>query len=381
MARLALPLALVLFASSARAQTAPTAPPAAVAERSEREVCDAVEAMLAASQFADARALLDDEIARRGVDLRSTSPLAVLRRLTDAMEQRAAPALPPPPPTAPPAPTPAPTGHQDDRTTLEAVSLYATTVSYGLVTGAWLNAQFDISDLKAAPWIPLVGAGAGVVAAYLADNPRAIRRGVPTAMGAGLTLGLLGGAALGVQGWRTGQWGVPTMGTVVWTGATVGLGAGVGLALLTDAQPGVSSFVLSGGFWGAVLGFMTAYAVDDDKHFGSFALAGEAIGVAASAATAGLLHPTHAQVRWMDLGVLAGGLVGTGLGMLLLREERAPFAATVQLGMIGGGVAGFLLGASRGGNTQGASGLAHGLAMHPAVVPLDGGAMLLLTGM
>ncbi len=171
------------------------------------------------------------------------------------------------------------------------------------------------------------------------------------------------------------------MTTVAWAGATVGLGAGIGLAALTEPRPSTSAFILSGGFWGTVLGFMTGYATGDDDHFGSFALGGEAIGVAAAAATAGILRPTHAQVRWMDLGALTGALVGFGVGFLLLRDERAPFAASVELGMVGGGVAGFLFGASREGPSRNVMGASRAFAWHPSVVPTQGGAMISLTGM
>lgn len=380
MTRLALCLALTAFASRAGAQVPSTEQ--RPAEQSEREVCDAAQALITGHHLADARALLDAEITRRSLDATSTHPFAVLRRLVDAMDRASAPVLPPPPPppVAAPPPPPPPAG-RDDRTGLEAAALYATTMSYGLATGAWLDAQLEITDLKAMPWLPLVGVGAGAVAAYLADNPRSVRSGVPTALGAGLTLGLLGGASLGLQGWRAGQWGVPTMSTVAWAGATLGLGAGIGLAALTNPRPATSSFILSGGFWGTVLGFMTGYATGDDDHFGSFALGGEAVGIAAAAATAGLLRPTHAQVRWMDLGALTGALVGMGVGLLLLRDERAPFAAAVELGTLGGGVAGFLFGASRESSSRGASGPRRGLAWSPSVLPVQGGALVALSVM
>ncbi len=371
MIRLALYLALTALASEASAQVPPPEQPAA---RSEREVCDAAQALIAGGRLADARALLDGEIARRSLDPASTHPFAVLRRLVDAMERPQPPtpvALPPPPPAHVPG--------RDDRTGLEAAALYAATMGYGLATGAWLDAQLEITDIKAVPWLPLVGVGAGAVAAYLADNPRSVRAGVPTALGAGLTLGLLGGAALGLQGWRAGQWGVPTMSTVTWAGASLGLGAGIGLAALTSPRPSTGAFVLSGGFWGTVLGFMTGYATGDDDHFGSFALGGEAVGIAAAAATAGLLRPTHAQVRWMDLGALTGALVGMGVGLLLLRDERAPFAAAVELGTLGGGVAGFLFGASRESPSRGASGAVRGFAWTPSVLPVQGGALVTLS--
>ncbi len=376
MIRLARGVMIVLgLASEAAAQ--PVASDAPVTSRSEREVCDSVEALITAHRLTEAHAALDEELSRRAIDRSSTNALAVLLRLVDAMTRPEAPALPPPPIVVPPPPPP----RRNEREGLEVGALYATTISYGLATGAWLDAQFDITDPKALPWLPLVGAGAGAVVAYLADNPRSVRSGAPTALGAGLTLGLLGGASLGLQGWRANEWGVPTMTTVAWAGATVGLGAGIGLAALTEPRPSTSAFILSGGFWGTVLGFMTGYATGDDDHFGSFALVCEAIGVAAAAATAGILRPTHAQVRWMDLGALTGALVGFGVGFLLLRDERAPFAASVELGMVGGGVAGFLFGASREGPSRNVMGASRAFAWHPSVVPTQGGAMISLTGM
>ncbi len=360
MRRALLALTLCLAPAMARAQPTPDT------TADERAVCDVATDLVVAHRYAEARARLDRALDARAIDRTSTHPWAVLRRLVDALD---------PPRTLPPPPPPAPTDRRA-RTGLEAVSLYATAAGWGLATGAWLDVQLDIRTLQAMPWIPLVGAGAGVAVAYLVDNPESVPRGLPTALGAGLALGLLGGAALGAQGWRAGQWGVPTMTTAAWLGATGGLAGGLGIALLTRPEPGTGAFVLSGGFWGSVLGAMTAYAVADDAHLGSFALAGEAIGVAAAAATAGMLQPTHDQVHWMDLGVLTGGLVGLGVGLLLLREERAPFAASIELGMVGGGVAGYLVGTARRGRAG-----SGGVVWHPSVQPVAGGAVLSLTAM
>lgn len=233
------------------------------------------------------------------------------------------------------------------RTGFEAAALYASTVGYGVATGAWINTQADLLQPATFPWLPLAGAGAGVGLAWLADHPRPMRAGLPTAIGAGLSLGILGGAALGAQGWMRDDWGPRTAATVMWAGATLGLGMGLGLGLLAQPTPGAGSFVLSGGFWGASLGAVTGFAVDALPYEGSFAAAGEAIGAVAAAVTASTLRPTPSQVRWMDLGALTGALLGGGLGLLFFRTERAPFASLMELGVIGGGVAGFLFGAPR----------------------------------
>lgn len=252
------------------------------------------------------------------------------------------------------------------RDTYEAVALYAIGATYGAATGAWIDVQTGLTEPLTAPWAPLAGAGAGVTLAWLADRPTRIRRGLPTMVGAGLSLGLLAGGSIGIQGWRTNVWGVPTMSTITWVGTTAGLSFGLAVGLLLDPEPGTGSFVLSGGFWGASLGLLTGYAFDASSAYDVFSVSGEAVGIAAAALTARMLRPTPAQVRWMDLGALTGALLGGGIGFLLLRDERAAFAGTVQLGLIGGGVAGFLFGASR-------ERVPGGLALRPGVMPLPGG--------
>jgi hypothetical protein len=252
------------------------------------------------------------------------------------------------------------------RDTYEAVALYAIGATYGAATGAWIDVQAGLTEPLTAPWLPVVGAGAGVTLAWLVDRPTRIRRGLPTMMGAGLSLGLLAGGSIGIQGWRTGTWGLPTMSTLTWVGTTAGLTFGLAAGLLLNPEPGTGSFVLSGGFWGASLGLLAGYAFDADSAYDVFSVSGEVIGIAATALTAAMLRPTPAQVRWMDLGALTGAVLGGGIGLLLLRDERAAFAGTIQLGLIGGGVAGFLFGASR-------ERVPGGIALRPGVIALPGG--------
>jgi hypothetical protein len=73
---------------------------------------------------------------------------------------------------------------------------------------------------------------------------------------------------------------------------------------------------------------------------------GEAVGVIASLATARMMRPTQARTRWLDLGGVVGGLLGFGAGMLLFSRPSLNLAgvvATTQLGIIGGGVGGWVL--------------------------------------
>jgi len=262
-----------------------------------------------------------------------------------------------------------PTARRPPRATPEAVALYAVGASYGLATGAWLDLQLGLTGPLTAPWLPALGAGAGVTLAWLSERGTPVRRGLPTALGAGLSLGLLAGGAVGLQGWRTGAWGLPTLATLTWVGTTAGLALGLGGALALAPSPGDGAFVLSGGVWGAALGFLLGYAFDAGSAYDGFALGGEAVGVTAAALTASALRPTPAQVRWMDLGALTGAVLGGAVGLLLLRDERAAFAGTIQLGLVGGGVAGFLFGARR-------ERVPGGLALRPGVTPLPGGLAL-----
>jgi hypothetical protein len=284
-----------------------------------RAVCDEVEASIATQRLADAEALLTRERSARGISAESNHALAVLTRLVQRLRREAA--LPP---------VPIAITRSDARDGFEAAGLYATTIGYGLATGLWLDAQLGVTSLEAAAWIPLVGVGAGVAAGYLVDHPRAVRRGTPTTLGTGLALGLLGGASVGLQGWRNGDWSTATMATVTWAGATAGLGTAVMLTLLASPTQGGASITLSGGFWGGALGFLTAYAFDSERYYGSFTLIGEAVGVAAAVVGASLLRPSPSLARWVDLGALTGALVGGGVGFLFLRDERPLFAAALQ---------------------------------------------------
>jgi hypothetical protein len=111
-------------------------------------------------------------------------------------------------------------------------------------------------------------------------------------------------------------------------------------------DPGTTSWVLSGGVWGASLAGLTALALQDGRALGRWLLVGEVVGVVASLATARTLRPTQARTRWLDLGALVGGLLGFGAGMLLFSRPAQDWpgvAATAQLGIVGGGVAGWFL--------------------------------------
>lgn len=234
------------------------------------------------------------------------------------------------------------------RDTPEAVGLYAWLGAYGGATGLAASLALDGQSLPLATALPLAGAGlgAGVLTAYLLDRPDGVRRGVPTALGAGLTLGALAGGAVAAEGVLQGGWSPGVAGVSAWAGTTLGMGAALALEASLRPAPGTTSWVLSGGLWGATLAGLTALALQDAPSTGRWLLVGEAVGVVAALATARALSPTQARTRWLDLGAFVGGLLGFGAGLLLFSRPSQSWpgvAATAQLGVIGGGVAGWFL--------------------------------------
>lgn len=234
------------------------------------------------------------------------------------------------------------------RDTPEAVGLYAWLGAYGVATGLAASLALDGQELPLPTALPLAGAGlgAGVLTAYLLDAGHPVRRGVPTALGAGLTLGALAGSATAAELTLDQNASPGTAAISLWAGTTVGLGAALALEASLRPDPGTTSWVLSGGLWGASLAGLTALAIQDGRAVGRWLLVGEAVGVIASLATARALRPTQARTRWLDLGALVGGLLGFGAGMLLFSRPAQDWpgvAATAQLGIIGGGVAGWFL--------------------------------------
>jgi hypothetical protein len=234
------------------------------------------------------------------------------------------------------------------RDTPEAVGLYTWLGAYGAATGLAASLALDGRQLPLPTALPLAGAGlgAGVLTAYLLDGGHPVRRGVPTALGAGLTLGALAGSAVAAELVLDADAAPGTAAITVWAGTTLGLGAALALEATLRPDPGTTSWMLSGGLWGASLAGLTALALQDGRALGRWLLVGEAVGIVVSLATARALRPTQARTRWLDLGALVGGLLGFGAGMLLFSRPAQDWpgvAATAQLGIIGGGVAGWFL--------------------------------------
>ena len=330
--------ALMLVARPSPAQTpahgVESLPPPPGDAAWERALLDQVTALLGSGQPGSARAIAEGELRRRGESPSGYSTLAVLLRVARSLEG-GTPAARPGPPTLSPR-----------RSGLEAATLYGSAIAYGAAVGLWIDALATLDEPLTAPWLPAVGASAGAVTAWAIDR-RPVRAGLGATVNAGLVAGSLLGAGLATElsSGRPGRE-VPMASSVMLGGATLGLGLGVALGLALHPEPGAGAFVVSGSMWGTALGLVTGIATQSDRHIGIFALSGTALGATAAMITAGVLGPTPAQTRWLDLGALGGGLLGFGLGLLLFESSSPPAArmAVTELGMIGGGVAGFMFG-------------------------------------
>lgn len=352
-------------------------PPPDEREALERSVDGAVE-LLVRGEVRAANAWLDAALSVRG-GLEAYHPLRVLLRVARALRGAATSTA-----------ARATTGDQlrveatsdRPRGTIdggEAVVLYQLGAVYGLALGAWgASATADeagaVSPLASVA-LPVAGAGAGVVVAALIDARRDLRRGRAYAANAGFYLGLVGalGVALLPDGPLRDAQRFEQASAFMLAG-TAGLGVGVALAHATDAMPGSASFALSGGVWGALIGYALERARSDGRDGNGAAglLVGEAIGVGATMLTARWLRPTPSQTRWLDLGALLGAVSGA---LLLSQADDAQSVALASaIGCLGGATLGFVLGAPSDGERE----LARRLSLRaprltPTFTPVAGG--------
>ncbi len=379
---------LSLAPALANAQTLPTPPdappppppattlqcPACEPDAADQHAIDEAAELIATGRAAEAQRVLQARLAGQSPWGRSYSSLSVLDRLATRLATRPLAA----------APAPATDEGQQARGSVEAVSLYTSAILLGIGTGVWADVMFEIEDIRGAVVMPLLFGGAAAGAMYLAERAGGpIRRGRGTAMSNGFLLGVTGGTLLGFYGGNELRWQGRAVASSIWGGAVLGAGLGYGLGALAEVRPASASFVGSGGLWGAVFGLTVAGVVNADSDDIPLAgMVGEVVGAGAAAALAGVLRPAEAQVRWMDLGIFSGGLVGLGLSVLLFadsseRSLTAP-ALVVDAAMIGGGVLGYVLGRPA---TLAARRTASRdrLATTPSIAPLPGGAQVTLS--
>lgn len=259
----------------------------------------------------------------------------------------------------------------------EVLSLYGAAGTYGFLLGTWAGLAVTDDERNASRIaLPLIGVAGGIVTAALLDRSRAVRHGRGYAVSAGLILGSLAGTAAVVYadpGETRDGWGL------VLGGATLGIGASLGLAHLTDAQPGAMTYATSAGVWGSMIGLAVAFAKEGDRlrneTVASGLLIGEGVGLVLAMFTAHALRPTPAQTRWADLGAGIGGLIGGSIGVGSQQVEGV--GVGLAIGVLGGGVlAWFLAAPSEADRTpyQRPSGALEALRF--GVAPLPGGGML-----
>lgn len=278
------------------------------------------------------------------------------------------------------------------RSSDELSVLYASAFIYGLGTSGWvvLLTQPDNFAVAILPFVGITGAAVGGVA--LTDGYKPFRRGVPHSIAAGLYLGLGEGAwivgfqhAGATRREDDSRWGAPEVATALWAGATAGGVVGGFVGALREPTPGRVSFTSSAGTWtGLASGFLGAALESRERSRAEAAFlvggVGYNLGILAGIAFAPLVTPTVTRVRFMDLGAIAGGLVGGGTYAIVANESANVPAGLgcAAAGMVAGiGFAWWLTG-----------GMPHdppeqqpaGMSLHPLVTPTVGGFMVGVNG-
>jgi hypothetical protein len=282
----------------------------------------------------------------------------------------------------------------NERTTDEIAVLYLNAVLYGIGTGAWLATLTEPESAAAGilPALALAGAAAGGVA--LADTSQPFRYGVPQTIVTGMTIGLEQGLVWTL--WNharvesADEWEGSTIATVIWGSATAGAIIGGVIGHSAGTTPGRASFVGSAALWGGLVSGLTIGAVSKEDDFqDDRALFAAAIGLNASAIggalAAGDVSPSIARVRFLDLGGIAGALLGGGLYLSFAGDdsEARPLLGSLSLGIASGlVVAWFATGSME--RDHGVEGRPESspiaLRIQPSVMPVNGGAALGFVG-
>lgn len=276
----------------------------------------------------------------------------------------------------------------DRRTTDELIVLYSHGLFWGLGTGAWAAVVTD-AESPAGFVLPAIGAsGAAVGGILLLDSGRGMRYGVPQSIATGLNIGLEHGLAwtlfLDNRGCCGNDIRGTTVASIIWGMSTIGGIAGGALGAALGTTPGRSSWVGSTALWtGVMAGFVGgAAAKEDDPPPEPFAAAavGLSVGTGIGLLTASPVSPSISRVRLLDIGGVAGGLVGGGLYLAAADEkaEGRAAAGVAAIGIAAGLTTAWFLTASMGEDRperphEEKTALAR---MRPMLMPSQGGAML-----
>jgi hypothetical protein len=222
------------------------------------------------------------------------------------------------------------------RSSDELTFLYASAFIYGLGTSTWVVLLTKPESLAGAV-LPFAGLTTSAVAGVaVADGYRPFRRGVPHSIAAGLFLGA--GQGVWVVGYQhaaatrrddDSQWQSEQVAGALWAGATLGGIAGGLVGAWREPTPGRVSFTASAGVWAGLIGGFTAAALqpdDDRRGETAFATGGATynLGILGGIAFAPLIAPSVARVRFVDLGAIGGGLLGSGVYAIAAESSATP---------------------------------------------------------
>lgn len=272
------------------------------------------------------------------------------------------------------------------RTSEELSVLYATAFLYGMGTGAWFILQTRPSSVPTAiaPFAGLTIASVGAVT--VVDRYRPFEPGVPQSIAAGTYLGL--GQAAWIVGFQQARasrieastgydsaWNAPTVATVLWGGATAGAALGTVVGLARKPSPGRVSYTFSAGLWsGAIAAFGAGALLPEGRRLETSLLIGGGAynaGILTGLITSPIVSPSLTRVRLVDLGGVAGGLLGSATYLATDKgsDQRATFGATALGAGLGLGLAWWLTsGMARGDDTASLK-----PSWNYALVPTQGG--------
>ncbi len=220
------------------------------------------------------------------------------------------------------------------RSTDEIATLYVNSLLYGVGSGAWtaLLTQPDDASGFFLPTFAFAGAAVGAVA--IADHGEGLRYGVPQSISSGMYIGL--GQGLIWSAWqiaeadRGHEMEPEEAATVMWASSTLGAIAGGIIGQTAGTTPGRASYVGSTTLWGGVVSALTTGGIldiENDSEADENTLLAAAIGTTGGALagvlTASDVSPSIGRVRFIDLGGLAGALVGSGLYLSAADESSS----------------------------------------------------------
>lgn len=233
------------------------------------------------------------------------------------------------------------------RTTDELAQLYVAGVAYGGLAGLWAH---ELGGERSPLTLLLPAAGVATLTSgvtWWLDHSGALTLGLPQAL---VTDSLIGFEIAAAWVWRfhtQGPAGDPWLdagdATLLWTGATAGLAAGIVRYALSPSTPGRAAFTGSMTLWtgalsGLTAGALTRSAAQRDNRASLATAIGLEAGVLLSSFLGRQLEPSIGWVRALDAGATLGTVLGGGTYLLATGgapDDRAALALSAA-GMAAG---------------------------------------------